>query len=66
MVFKKDLFEAYVESLDTYWPTSPTGKYKTDKDTFSDMAKDFPEVEALKEIMKRVEDTKRAKEEEKV
>ena len=57
MVFKENLFEAYVESLEADWPTSPTGKYKTDKDTFSDMAKDFPEVEALKEIMKTVRET---------
>ena len=57
MVFKEELFDAYVERLDADWPTTATGKYKTDKDTFSEMSKDFPEVEALHELRKTIKET---------
>ena len=57
MVFKEELFDAWVEKLDVDWPTSTTGRYKTDRDTFSDLSKDYPEIEGLHELRKIVRET---------
>lgn len=49
--FKQDRFVAWVEKEGIPWPKTPTGRLSTREDVFSDMAKAYPQVMPLKELM---------------
>lgn len=48
--FKDGLFRAWLVREGIDWPDTATGRVKTDRDTFSEMAKRYPQVEPLKEL----------------
>lgn len=50
--FRLDRFTALVQQRGWDWPTTPQGYYGVNKDTFSDMAKRYPEITPLKELRK--------------
>ena len=50
--FRMERFAALIQQRGWDWPLTPSGLYKVDKDTFSDMAKCYPEITPLKELRK--------------
>lgn len=48
--FKIDLFVQYLQNKGIPWPLTPTGKPKTDADTFKEMAACYSELKPLKEL----------------
>ncbi len=48
--FKRELFAAYLADNGIGWPRTPTGRLREDEDTFSDMAKCYPQLQPLKEL----------------
>jgi DNA polymerase I-like protein with 3'-5' exonuclease and polymerase domains len=49
-VFSRKLFKAFVEGLGIRWPKTPTGIYRTDKETFQRMAQALPHLKDLQEL----------------
>lgn len=50
--FSEKRFLAWLISRGIHWPQHPSGSLKLDRDTFSDMARLYPEVSALHELRK--------------
>lgn len=50
--FNMKLFEAYLarEGILASWPRTPTGRLKTDEDTFSDICRAWPQLNDLREL----------------
>lgn len=48
---RKHLLAGYIERRGFRWPRTATGLYSTSNDTFRDMAKVYPEVGPLKELL---------------
>lgn len=48
--FKTELFVQYLKNHNIPWPSTPTGKPKTDADTFKEKAGHYPELKPLKEL----------------
>ncbi|WP_207063601.1 DNA polymerase [Motiliproteus sp. SC1-56] len=50
--FDSGRFSCYLKDQGIDWPRTPTGCLKVDGDTFSDMAKAYPQLRPLKELLK--------------
>ena len=50
--FKEALFQSYLAREGIPWPRLPSGRLALDRDTFSDMSKRYPNVQALHELRK--------------
>lgn len=50
--FSEKRFLAWLTSRGIHWPQHPSGNLKLDRDTFSDMARLYPEVSPLHELRK--------------
>jgi DNA polymerase-1 len=48
--FRDGLFAKYLTDQNIPWPRTDTGMLKTDEDTFSDMAKVYPQLAPLREL----------------
>jgi DNA polymerase I len=48
--FREGLFAKYLTDQNIPWPRTDTGMLKTDEDTFSDMAKVYPQLAPLREL----------------
>ena len=50
ITMKQDRLEAYLIREDIPWPRTPTGRLRTDDDTFKDMARRYPQLNPLREL----------------
>jgi hypothetical protein len=48
--FKEGLFAGYLFDNSIDWPRTPTGRLQTDRDTFKDMGRSYPQLEPLREL----------------
>lgn len=50
MVFKIDRFQKYIIDRGIPWPTTPTGKPKTDDDTLKDICRTYPDLRDFRDL----------------
>ena len=58
MRFSQELFEDYLDHENIPWEETPSGLLKTDRQTFSDMSRVYPQLQALHELRKCVSETR--------